>query len=240
MSTNPVLTRAQALWEGLAAAPVSFSSAERVNVVTAPRAMICPPGWAGFVVLQGRAIVTAPSPAAAVAIRRAIAVLSDADLVDPEALGRVLPLAESLGPATLAYLDEPDFRVAVSNVVPVDRLPAGHPDLRRLEGLAGEQGWEESGLGEITSPAFTVCKRGEVVAVAGYRLWPSRTAHLSVLTAPASRGQGLAQLTGSAAVAHALKAGLLPQWRARTPQSERVAFALGFRELGAQLSARLS
>lgn len=240
MPTNPVLPRAHALWEGLARAPVSFSSAERVNVVTSPRAMICPRGWAGFVVLQGRAIVTAPSPAAAVAIRRAIAVLPVADLVDPEVLGRVLPLAEVLGPATLAYLDEADFREAVSDVVPVDQLSGGHPDLRRLETLAGEQEWEESGLGEITSPAFTVRSCGEVVAAAGYRRWPSRTAHMSVLTAPANRGQGLAQSVSSAAVVHALKAGLLVQWRARTPRSERVAFALGFREMGAQLSARLS
>jgi hypothetical protein len=33
--------------------------------------------------------------------------------------------------------------------------------------------------------------------------------------------------------------GLLPQWRARPEPSRRVARALGFRELGAQLSIRL-
>ncbi|NUS16469.1 MAG: GCN5-related N-acetyltransferase, partial [Streptomyces sp.] len=40
----------------------------------------------------------------------------------------------------------------------------------------------------------------------------------------------------SAAVAHALAAGLLPQWRARRVAPRRVATALGFRELGAQFS----
>lgn len=65
---------------------------------------------------------------------------------------------------------------------------------------------------------------------------PAGTAHLSVLTAPAARGRGLARVTGSAAVAHALAAGLLPQWRARSLASRRVAAALGFTELGAQLS----
>ncbi|MFI9536688.1 GNAT family N-acetyltransferase [Nocardia fusca] len=240
MSTNPVLSRAHALWEGLAVAPVSFSSPDAVDVAISPRAMICPHGWAGFIVLQGRAIVTAPSASAVAAIRGAMAELSVEDLVDPEILGRFLPLVEVLGPATLAYLDERDFRAAASCSVSVDRISAEHPDLHRLEVLAGEDESEESGLREITSPAFAVRIHDEVVAAAGYRMWPSRTAHMSVLTAPGNRGRGLARLTGSAAVAHALEAGLLPQWRARAPRSQRVALALGFRELGAQLSARPS
>ncbi|MER7737151.1 hypothetical protein ABTX34_02235 [Streptomyces sp. NPDC096538] len=41
-------------------------------------------------------------------------------------------------------------------------------------------------------------------------------------------------MVGAAAVAHALAAGLLPQWRARAFASRRVAAALGFEELGAQ------
>ncbi|MDU0303963.1 GNAT family N-acetyltransferase, partial [Streptomyces sp. PAL114] len=45
-----------------------------------------------------------------------------------------------------------------------------------------------------------------------------------------------ARVVGAAAVAHALAAGLLPQWRARDFASRRVAAALGFEELGAQLS----
>ncbi|WP_437441411.1 GNAT family N-acetyltransferase [Streptomyces aureus] len=53
------------------------------------------------------------------------------------------------------------------------------------------------------------------------------------------RGRRLARHAGSAAVAHALAAGLLPQWRARPPASRRVARSLGFRELGSQLSVRL-
>jgi RimJ/RimL family protein N-acetyltransferase len=240
MPTNSVLSRAHALWEGLAAAPVSFSSTDPVDVAVSPRAMICPQGWAGFVVLHGRAIVTVPSASAAAAVRSAVAELSVEDFVDPGMLGRVLPLAEVLGPATLAYLDEHDFRQAPPGSVWVDRLSAEHPDLRRLEVLAGEHESEESGLREITSPAFAIRIHDEVVAAAGYRMWPSRTAHLSVLTAPENRGRGLARLTGSAAVAHALEAGLLPQWRARASQSRRVALALGFRELGAQLSARPS
>ncbi|MGW3829145.1 GNAT family N-acetyltransferase [Streptomyces sp. NPDC005071] len=93
-------------------------------------------------------------------------------------------------------------------------------------------------LGSLVPRPWPTCS--EVVAAAGYRAWPRRTAHISVLTAPGWRGRGLARVTGSATTTHALAAGLLPQWRARVPESRRVAIALGFRELGAQLSIDLA
>ncbi|MEV6557741.1 GNAT family N-acetyltransferase [Nocardia sp. NPDC051756] len=240
MSTDPVLIKAQALWEGLAAVPVSFTSATDLSVVVSPKALICPQGWAGIIVLHGRVIVTAPNSVVAALIRAAAAPLSAADLVDPDVLRSVLPLADVLGPAVLAYVDEDGFRPAPPSSLSVEPLPAEHLDLRKLALRSGDQDTAESGLNEITSPAFAVRDGGELIAAAGYRTWPSRTAHLSVLTAPDRRGRGLARIVASAAVAHALDAGLLPQWRARPPQSRRVALALGFRELGTQLSIRLS
>src|SRR5262249_56671706 len=91
---------------------------------------------------------------------------------------------------------------------------------------------EESGIGEITTPAVAVRGHGQVVAAAGYRDWPCGTAHLSVLTASAARGRGLARAAASAAVAHAIGEGRLPQWRARAAAPPRVAPPLGFRALG--------
>ncbi|WP_157182048.1 hypothetical protein [Nocardia testacea] len=129
-------TGAHALLGGPAGVPVSFSSTEPVDVAISPRAMICPQGWAGFIVLQGRAIVTVPSASAAASVRSAVAGLFVEDLVDPGMLGRVLCLEELLGPATPACLDENDFRQAPAGSVSVDRLSAEHPDLRRLEVLA--------------------------------------------------------------------------------------------------------
>ena len=99
---------------------------------------------------------------------------------------------------------------------------------------------EESGIGEITSPAFGVWERGEVVAAAGYRDWPLGTAQLSVLTAAGARGRGLGRAAASAAVEHAIAAGRLAQWRARSRASRRVALSLGFRELGSQVSIDLN
>ncbi|TJZ57282.1 GNAT family N-acetyltransferase [Streptomyces piniterrae] len=121
------------------------------------------------------------------------------------------------------------------------RLPVGGDSsgLSALLVLSGEEEAAESGLADISSPAFLLRQGDEVVAAAGYRSWPRSVAHLSVLVAPRSRGRHLARAVASAAVAHALDAGLLPQWRARLRTSQRVAAALGFQELGTQLSVRL-
>ena len=89
-------------------------------------------------------------------------------------------------------------------------------------------------------PVFAVREHSQLVAAAGYQDWPCGTAHLSVLTASAARGRGLARAAASAAVAHAIEEGRLPQWRARLEASRRVAHALGFRELGSQVSIRLA
>ena len=115
-----------------------------------------------------------------------------------------------------------------------------HPGFRQFLLAADTDNAGESGIGEITTPAFAIREHGQVVAAAGYRDWPCGTAHLSVLTASAARGRGLAQAAASAAVAHAIAEGRLPQWRARPRASRRVARALGFRELGAQVSIRLA
>ncbi|MFF7586194.1 GNAT family N-acetyltransferase [Kitasatospora purpeofusca] len=95
---------------------------------------------------------------------------------------------------------------------------------------------DEAGSDELSSPAFVVRVAGQVV-VAGCRERPGRAAHMGVLTAPTWRGRGLARATGSSAVRHALAQGLLPQWRARRPESRKV--ALGFTELGSQTSVEL-
>ncbi|MEV0002914.1 GNAT family N-acetyltransferase [Micromonospora sp. NPDC050980] len=99
---------------------------------------------------------------------------------------------------------------------------------------------DECGLADITSRAFVVRRGNDVLAAAGYRHWPGHVAHLGVLTRPDRRGRELARAVSSAAVADALAHDLLPQWRARPGPSRRVARALGFRQLGTQLSLSLA
>lgn len=240
MSIDPLLARARGLWQELASVPVSFAPTGGVSVVVSPESRMCPSGWVGVVVLGGSAIVTTPNEDTAETVRDALANLPVGALAGAHSVRGVLPVARILGPAALAYVSDDGFRPVEAHGLTVEQVPGEHPDLRELENLAGAGDSDEAGLGEITSPAFVIREGGEVVAAAGYRSWPSRTAHVSVLTSPAWRGRGLAQATGSGAVAHALAAGLLPQWRARVPASRRVALALGFRELGAQLSMELA
>ncbi|MFE0701424.1 GNAT family N-acetyltransferase [Streptomyces sp. NPDC058872] len=237
--THSLLGRAQELWEELAHAPGAFVP-HTVRVIVSPDAGLCPPGWGGVVALGGSAVVTVPSERTAAAVRTALSDLPAAALTDPASVSAVLPVTGILGPATLAYASPEGFRPAVDASSAVERLPADHPALRLLEEEAGRSDSAEASLGEITSSAFVVRERGRVVAAAGHRTWPCRTAHISVLTAPGSRGRGLARTAASAVVAEALSAELLPQWRARSPASRRVAAALGFEELGTQLSFALS
>lgn len=239
MPKDLLLATARGLWEDLAGVPVPFPPTDGVRVIVSPRSGFCPPGWVGVVALGGSAIVTVPSEGDAATVRDALKGLPVEAVVDAASVGAVLPLTEVLGPAALAYVSEERFRPAVGSGA-VERLPGHHPALRGLERAAGREDTAEAALDDMTSPAFVVREDGEVVAAAGYETWPHRTAHISVLTAPDVRGRGLARATGSAAVAHALAAGLLPQWRARPQASRRVAAALGFEELGAQLSIKIA
>ncbi len=238
MTTHALLREARGLWEELAHAPRSFPPAGEVNVIVSPQSQLCPAGWVGMVTLGGSALVTVPDGSAATTVRAALAGLPVEALRDAAAVRGVLPVAGVLGPAALSYASPAGFRPAAAPSR-AERLPGDHPALRALEAASGQDDAGEASLEAITSPAFVVREHGRVVAAAGYRAWPRRTAHLGVLTAPEARGRGLARTTASAAVAHALAAGLLPQWRARIPASRRVAAALGFEELGAQLSLEL-
>lgn len=237
MTADPLLERARSLWESLAAVPVSFAG-RGATVVASPDSQLCPQSWAGIVELGESAIVTVPTETAVEPVARALKHLTTGSPTDPQILKAALPVRETLGPATLAYVSSDRFR-PIGSDVEVEQLAPGHPDLRELEASVSPEDADEGGIGEITGPAFVVREGGEVVAAAGYQLWPRATAHLCVLTATTARGRGLARSASSAAVAHALANGLLPQWRARPAASRRVALALGFRELGAQLSVRL-
>ncbi|MGN9788307.1 GNAT family N-acetyltransferase [Nonomuraea sp. ZG12] len=257
------LDRARRLWADLARVPVSFPEPGQVRVVVSAGSWLCPAGWAGVVAIRGAVLATVPDEASAVPLRAALTGLTDpgrsaraltgptdrgpssgalpglADLLaDLGRLPEALPVDDVLGPASLAYVDAGGF-VAAQGGAAVERLQAGDADVRALLDAADEAETGESGLREILSDAFVLREGQEVVAVAGYRPWLNTAAHVSVLTAAHRRGKGLAKAVASAAVADALERGLLPQWRARPEASRRVARALGFDEVGAQVSVRL-
>ncbi|MEV8517908.1 GNAT family N-acetyltransferase [Dactylosporangium sp. NPDC051484] len=236
MTNDPLLERAQQLWADLAGAPVTFTESA-IEVVASPQSLLCPPGWVGIVALGRAVIATAPDDGTAEIVRHALKDLSVTGVIDSAAVCDRLPVKETLGPATLAYCDAAGFHPAESSGV--ETISADHADMAALLARVPVEDADESGLAGITSPAFVVRTGTDVIAAAGYRSWPRHTAHVSVLTAPAARGRGLGRVVATAAVLEALNAGLLPQWRARPAASRRVARALGFRELGSQLSISL-
>ncbi|MDQ6910294.1 MAG: hypothetical protein M3Z84_05855 [Actinomycetota bacterium] len=60
---------------------------------------------------------------------------------------------------------------------------------------------DESGLAEITGPAFVIrLNNGVLAAACGFRLWPDGVAHFCVLTYPAHRRVGHATAVAAAAI----------------------------------------
>lgn len=228
-----LLARCRTLWVGLAGAPVAFRPA--LQVARSPESRLSPPGWIGIVVLGDAAIATAPDASAARAFQRSIATMALEMLTDPELLRERCEIIDVLGPATLAYLDPGDFRPQYGEAV----IQPPDEEIRHFLAAASRPDLEESGLAEITSPPFAVRDQGQVAAAAGYRHWPGRVAHISVVTSSQTRGRGLGRLVASGAVKHAIGEGLLPQWRARSESSRRIARTLGFQELGSQICIRL-
>lgn len=227
-------TRALAFWEHFAATRAEGP----LTVAAVPNSRLCPPGWCGIVRLNGTTLATAPATEQADLLRGALTGIRAAEHTNPEVLRAALPITGTLGPTTLAYLTETDFHpVPASDVT---RLPAESAAVSALLRKAGPQEAGESGLAGLDIPLFALTGGSEVIAAAGYKALPRNVAHLSVLTAPTHRGRGLAKQVASAAVNDALARNLLPQWRARPEESRRVATALGFRDLGSQLSLHLN
>lgn len=158
--------------------------------MVAPGSRSCPPSWTGIVRIGDTALVTAPSAQAARIVDDAARTMTHEEVVDPACLRAVLPVLDVLGPASLFHLDRDGFLPAHEGTE-VGRLPIGDGGLAALLTLAGEEEAAESGLEDISSPAFCLRQGDEVVAAAGYQSWPQSVAHLSVLVAPHCRGRGV-------------------------------------------------
>jgi hypothetical protein len=161
MSLSELTARVRTVWESLAGAPGGFGPVVRVAVSSGSLLSLL--GWAGLVVIGGEAVATAPDERTAWLITDALT--SVAAAADAAVLTRLLAIGDMIGPAALAYVDAESFRPRPGQeAVAVDDTA---PALRRLlaEAVASDAG--ESGLAEITSPAFVVRAEGEVAAAAG-------------------------------------------------------------------------
>src|SRR5262245_17301474 len=120
--------RAKELWEYLAG---SAGFTPGLSVAVSPQSYLCPAGWVGIVILGDAILATAPDPETARFVEQGLSDLPAASLTDTATLSRRLPLAETMGPATLAYLDPTEFRpqLGESSITP---MSLDHPDFRHF------------------------------------------------------------------------------------------------------------
>jgi GNAT superfamily N-acetyltransferase len=150
------------------------------------------------------------------------------------ALGRTATTLDVRGPAYLGYWTGDAAPRALRVVRPLDGAAALTP----LRATAPSE-WEEAGLDDATV-LFGARDGDELVAVAGYEPWADLV-QLHVFSHPRHRGRGLARDVLAAAVAHALAAGRLPQYRAQdlNVASRTVAERMGFEEYGWMATIRV-
>lgn len=152
-----------------------------------------------------------------------------------EAFRAVSPVI--IGPAFLGYAE-----VIPPPVHPVQPLAEGVAPL--IEGLrcaCPPREWEQGGSAASHRGLCGVLIGGKLAALAGYQVWGRVIAHVSVICHPEGRRRGLGRSVVAHAAAHALDAGLIPQYRtleSNTP-SRRLADALGFGLYARSVTARL-
>ena len=147
-----LIATARELWEYLAGTAAGFAPA--ISVAVAPRSSLCPPGWAGVVVIGDAALATAPDHGTALLVGQALSGLPAASLTGADVLRRRLRMAEIRGPAALAYLDPADFRPQRGAGI-TGPLDLDHPGLQRFLMAAGADDVGESGIQQITSPGLS-------------------------------------------------------------------------------------
>ena len=168
-----------------------------------------------------------------------------ADVADPVRLEeRLAPLVASavIGPAFIGYSSRATFAEALAaNVRPLTL--ADQAEVAQFRAHCDPVEWEHGGspLGGV--PTFGAFDgRGELAAMAGYEVWGERIAHISVVTAPARRARGHGGHAVAQAAEHALRAGLLPQYRTLLSNrpSMRLAERLGFECYGFSVYVKLA
>jgi hypothetical protein len=230
------LHRVRAMWRTLSTSDVALERDGVVIVAADPG--LSTSGWTGVVVLDGAAVVTTP-PALLDRVSDALSAVDDvARLTSRDFIAdRFGRLEEARGPALLAYGDvAPTSSGTVVGPVDVrDRLVD-----EVLAGTTTEER-DESGLAETESGVFVAVAGDRPVAASGFRVWPERVAHMTVLTVSTHRGRGFGRAAASAALGAAAAADFVFQWRAVETNTGSIALAatLGLEPRGRQFSFRI-
>ena len=151
-------------------------------------------------------------------------------------------MAKLIGPALLNYVDRSCF-VGTDTEGARELRPSDDVEFAVVRAACPPEEWEPKGFtlgAEPTFGAFT--STGVLASVANIEVWADAIAHISVVTRPEFRGQGLGARAVAAATRRALDMGLLPQYRVleSNTASRRVARKLGFQSYGSTVAVRLA
>lgn len=174
-----------------------------------------------------------------VAVR--LAGLTAEQLIQPTVVDALLAPVDKLGPALLFY-GRGTITAAARTGSVIGPLEIDDPRVQSVIEEATPAERDEADIEETTSGVYVgVTPEGTPAAACAWREWPHRVAHMSVLTATSHRGLGYGASTARIALAEAVGAGLLPQWRAAHWNEASIALArrLGLVLLGHQYSLRL-
>ncbi|HEX3854129.1 MAG TPA: GNAT family N-acetyltransferase, partial [Polyangiaceae bacterium] len=117
-----------------------------------------------------------------------------------------------LGPAYIGYADAGTFEGGDNHEA---RL-LGEEDDAAIEGLHSSCGaleWEHGGPTLEDTARMGVFNGDTLAALASYRIWGDRIAHISIITHPLFRGGGLARIAVSGITRYALDNNLVAQYR---------------------------
>jgi GNAT superfamily N-acetyltransferase len=169
---------------------------------------------------------------------------SNALVADHAALSaeiRPLAIEKIVGPAFIGYGTSETLDVSLGAAARA-LARADDAGVARLRAVCCDEEWEHGGSDPHEVPTFgCVSESGDVLAMAGYRVWGGTIAHLSIVGAPSARGRGFATAAVACAAERAHSAGLVPQYRTLAANVPSMALArkLGFQPYGFSVSVRL-
>jgi GNAT superfamily N-acetyltransferase len=152
------------------------------------------------------------------------------DMLDEERFQRLIdyPIDRIVGPAFIGYTDRTVFRPVYDQEV---RL-LNSKDIQALEALRGACSaveWEHGGSKIEDLPVVGRFAEGQIVAVAGYKIWGGAIAHISVVCHPLYRNRGYGRAVVSRLADEVMNRGLVAQYQ--TLEANLGSMAVG-RELG--------
>lgn len=152
-----------------------------------------------------------------------------------------LSIREIIGPAFIGYTTH--LAIYPGSAQTSRELEEGDRSaFQRFQSSCDPRDWDHGGSALGGVPTFGVFdENGDLVSLAGYRVWNENIAHISIITSRSGRGRGAGTAAVAKAAQHASEAGLVPQFRTlkKNTASMQIAAKLGFEEYGFSVYLKL-